>query len=348
MKRVPTDQCLLCKTEEATRTNSHWVPASLLKSMIGKRDKEESNAFSSYIISRLDTYYGRSNLKNTDTTLREHHYALDFIFCDNCENRLAVIEGIVPKIIQDEIRLSNKASNYQEDLSLLNIPFKKCLRLDNSIYRLFIYSIVWRISMIYRLKHGFEILELDYENKLRIILNEYLNMDPVAIKNNGAKIPNYDFQIVSADTFKPDTGNIVYTEKIYQNPNVYYVNEFIILFYPHGYAVSGQDSYHIPIKSIIEFPEILNSVDDDPKIGFITGDHFRNLTQIVFRDLAKDVVNEITKKVVDCSGASFVESRMLINRIGLDIQRVTGQPITDCFKSAANILIGKRNDHFYI
>jgi integrase len=253
MKRTPTDKCLLCETKESTRANSHWVPASLLKSMISKRDKEESNAIIAYLQSRLDTDYGRSNLKNPDVRLREHHYALDYIFCDNCENRLAVIEGIVQKIIQDDIRLPNKRTNYQEDLSFLNIPFKTSLRLDNSIYRLFIYPIIWRISMIYRLKYGFQILEFDQENNLKRILDKYLNLDPVDMENNGDKIPNYDFRVLSADTFKPDTGNIVYTEKIYKNPNVYYGNEFIILFYPKGYAVGDQDSYHIPIRSIIEF-----------------------------------------------------------------------------------------------
>lgn len=343
MNRNPNDTCLLCLARESTKTNSHWVPASLLKSMIGKRDKEESHAINSYIQSRLNTYYGRSNLKNTDPELREHHYAIDFIFCDNCENRLAVIEGIVPPIIQDEIRVQNKRSNYHEDLSFLQIPFKRCLRLNNAIYRLFIYSIVWRISMVYRLKYGYMILDPNLEENLRNILDTYLNQNLSFIIKKECEIPNYDFQVITADTFLPDTGNIVYTENIYKEPNVFYVNEFIILFYPQGYAISDPDSYHIPIRSIIEFPEILNVIEDYPRIGFITGEHFRNLTHIILRDLADQFVNELTKKVVDCSGASFVESRMLINIIGLEIQRRTGQPIATSFEDAANVICENLN-----
>ena len=49
MNRNPDQLCLLCQDRKAIATNSHWVPACMLKSMIGKRNVEESNLVSTEI-----------------------------------------------------------------------------------------------------------------------------------------------------------------------------------------------------------------------------------------------------------------------------------------------------------
>lgn len=338
MKRKNTDICLLCKSRAATQTNSHWVPASMLKRMVGKRNYEESYFISNAPNERIKAFYGRSNLKNTDPELKEHHYALDFIFCPKCEDNLAKIEDKVIPIIQDEIRLPNKAPNYDEKLSLLKNPYKSCKGLSNAHFKLLIYSLIWRISLIYKLQNKIEILPFEAMEELRIILDTFLpfSLEEIDSKNN--KIKNFDFQVLTADYFTLSSRNLVYTENIYSNPSIFYLSEFIVLFYNDGYTIDPNKKYHLPIRSIVEFPEILNECTSAPKIGFITAEHFGNLCKIVLIEAMESLINNLTKEVVDCSGKSFIESRRLIHQIGLDIQRRTGKLIADCYFDASRII----------
>ncbi|MFD0964229.1 hypothetical protein [Pseudofulvibacter geojedonensis] len=338
MTRKETDTCLLCKSRESTKTNSHWIPASMLKSMVGKRNYEESYNITNAPSERIEAYYGRSNLKNTDPELKEHHYALDYIFCPICEDNLGKIEGNVVPIIQNEIRLTNKAANYSEKVSLLKIPYKECDRLSNARFKILIYSLIWRISIIYKLQYGQEIISEDILEELREILHEFLPLELTEIDRRNEEIKNFDFQVITADYFVNSSRNLVYTEKIYSNPSLFYFSEFIVLFYSEGYSIDPNNQYHLPIKSIIEFPEILNESGNSPKIGFITPDHFDNLCKVVLIEAAESLMNNLTKEVVDCSGNSYIESRRLIHQIGLDIHRRTGNLISSCYYDASRII----------
>jgi len=240
--------------------------------MVGKRNSEESYDINTE--KRIETFFGRSNLKNTDPTLKPPHYAEDYIFCPKCETGLGRLEGKVIPVIQNQIREISKNSNYKEDLSLLKIPYKKCLHLSNAHFRLFIYSLLWRMSLIYEMKHSKYIISSKKMDELRLCLSSNIDLSLSGIENNNANILNYDFQVITADSFINATRNIVYSEEIYSNPVVFYLNEFIVLFYENGYTINSNPKYQLPLKSINEFAEILNEVNSKPKIGFVTADHY--------------------------------------------------------------------------
>ncbi len=198
----------------------------MLKSMVGKRDKEESYQFSNFQRSKLDVYYGRDNLKNTDPTIKQNHYSLDYIFCSDCEEKFGVIESAVIPIIQDEIRLKNKEPNYQEIFSKEGITLKKCLRLDNKVFRLFIYSIIWRMTLIYRLEDNIQLLSNEPEERLREILNNNLSFNLKEIIEE-KEIPNLPFQIFTADSFEDKTEGTVYSENIHKEPVLFFANDLL-------------------------------------------------------------------------------------------------------------------------
>lgn len=81
--------CKLCKEREANQTGSHIIPNFMLVPMIGKRYREESIKISTDLSKKEEIYYGRENLKNTDTEMKEHHFTEDYIFCTVCEKFLS-------------------------------------------------------------------------------------------------------------------------------------------------------------------------------------------------------------------------------------------------------------------
>ncbi|MCQ0110300.1 hypothetical protein [Zhouia amylolytica] len=335
MNRTSKDVCLLCGFKPSTKKNSHWVPAAMLKSMVGKRYNEESYQFSSFQKRKLDVYYGRDNLKNTDTTIKQNHYSLDYIFCDDCENKLGVLESAVIPVIQNEIRLERKRPNYKEELGEDGITLKKCLRLNNNIFRLFIYSIVWRFSLIHQLEDNIQLISKDLQEDLRLILNESLSLDLKEIIENDS-IHSLVFQVFTADSFDDGTEGTVYSEEIHKDPALFFVNEFIILFYGNEYTITGE--YYFPIERMIQSVDVLNSKDDHPKIGFISNASFNELINRIFGDGAKVILTSLTNSVASCTGLSFIESRYHLYKLGMDIHQKTGSNIIQSFEEAAELI----------
>ncbi len=83
--------CIIC-SRDANATGSHIVPASLIQNCVGKHYKEESYSIDAQSV-EIDVYFGRDNLKNTSTEIKENHYKDDYILCQECEDNLAKIEN---------------------------------------------------------------------------------------------------------------------------------------------------------------------------------------------------------------------------------------------------------------
>jgi hypothetical protein len=335
MERTPENICLLCGDNHSSKKNSHWIPAAMLKSMVGKRDKEESYQFSSFQKDKLDVYYGRANLKNTDPTIKQHHYSLDYIFCPDCEEKLGILESNVIPIIQDEIRLQNKVPNYEEIFVEKGVTFKKCLRLNNKVFRLFIYSIIWRMTLVHRLEDNIRLLSDDSEEKFRKILKENLSLSLKEIIED-KEIPNLPFQVFTADSFEDKTEGTVYSESIHKEPVLFFANEFIIFFYENEYSVTG--NYNFPIQKMVEASNVLNSDDDYPKIGFISNASFGELINRIYSDGAKAILDSLANKVAVCTGLTNIESRFNLLNLGMDIHQKTGKNIILSFEEAAELI----------
>lgn len=332
--RTPDDICLLCNTNHSTKKNSHWIPMGMIKSMVGKRNYEESYQFSNFQKEKLDVYFGRSNLKNTNPEIKDNHYALDFIFCDECEEKLGRLESKVIPIIQDEIRLENKKANYAEVFSENGITHKECLRLDNIFFRLFIYSIIWRFVLIHRIEDGISIVSAETEENLRDIINKGLSLNVEEIVQK--EIPSLDFQVYTADSFEDKTEGAVYTENIHKMPSFFFANQFIILFYENGFEVTGD--YFYPIAKLVEAENVLNDVDENPKIGFITNAYYKQILNRILTDGAKAILNTLANEVSRCTGLSLTESRFHLATLGNEIHRKTGKNLLHSFEEAAELI----------
>lgn len=155
---------MICQENEATKTNSHVIPSFLITTFTsydgsGKRDTEVMFSISN---NKDSVYTGRSvsdakyeSLFDMDNLTKERIHeelskntvAKDFIFCPQCEKRLA---------------------------DLLESPYaqnqKTGKNIDNDVPLFFWLSVVWRMSV--SSDYGFSLGE-DINNKLQLYLKSY-------------------------------------------------------------------------------------------------------------------------------------------------------------------------------
>lgn len=153
-------KCRICKTDEATKKNSHQLPSflSVMVSSDGdyKRDKELMFTFDKY---RTEVYaHGLSSTKWEETfddlteersqQISTNPVSEDYVFCPHCEKMLATF-------------LESPYSMF----------YKDCKSIDADIPLFFWISVAWRLSV--QKKQGFSFGQ-ELNGRLRSLLHRYL------------------------------------------------------------------------------------------------------------------------------------------------------------------------------
>lgn len=127
---MPTQLCKLCRHTVADKRNSHIVPKFLCKSLF-----DTTPARHTVSIDRS----GKGQ-KRQDTPKENH------ILCASCEKRIEIIETYFAPIFRDVYAYATQPSQFH--LSTLGTQqYIECESINPSLFKLFIYSIVWRMSV---------------------------------------------------------------------------------------------------------------------------------------------------------------------------------------------------------
>jgi hypothetical protein len=217
--------CRLCQNAVADKTNSHILSHFLIKKAINYEGQNEREKELSYSITsqNVDVYFGQNTLvphilekiykkelsqEEIDKIVSDNTtnpYARDYIFCSNCEKRLGILESE----FQGEIysKLPNKLTFSQE----LNL-----------IIRLFIYSLIWRMSIV---KFNNFSLSPKLEEKLRKILDKSLSIDKnemlESICINKESICSFPLIVSFFETLENTTTNVIFIAKTNMPPVVH-------------------------------------------------------------------------------------------------------------------------------
>jgi hypothetical protein len=153
--RQPTDNCLLCQENPATQPNSHIIPKFFGQGL-----------FYSTKPRHAIVRYKTGEIGKAQDTVKEN-----YLFCPNCEKGFNVYETYCALRLE---RFNNpRFSNQFEIHSIGDFKYFECKSLDIKIFNLFIYSIVWRISISENYAfRGFK-LAFPEEEKLRLLLKNY-------------------------------------------------------------------------------------------------------------------------------------------------------------------------------
>jgi hypothetical protein len=186
--------CKLCLQNEATRTNSHILPHSLIRRAVNLdasryRDREfvfnfSNNAAPSRFQGRnvIPTSLENLELSIDNIEVTEHNSTTeDYIFCNDCEDKFGRIEGYFSeKIIMPFQQSQIFTSNSRTTISLRQS--------DHRLLRLYVYGLFWRVSISQT--YDFHLLP-EEEEMMREWLNSGMDLNLHAVRSNLDGIPDF-------------------------------------------------------------------------------------------------------------------------------------------------------------
>jgi len=163
--RQPTDKCLICNERNATKQNSHIIP----------------KFFGKGIFFGTKPRYGLVLTKKVNTNKIQDIIKENYLFCPECEKGISVLETYCALRLDrfNDLRYYNSFNIFKRK----EFEFFECKNIDKKIFNLFIYSIIWRVSIsCHYLYSKFKLIESD-EEKLRILLKIYLETTQEKLAN---------------------------------------------------------------------------------------------------------------------------------------------------------------------
>jgi hypothetical protein len=199
-QRTPNEPCLLCQINPATKTNSHILSKFLSTNFLGEKGTPRRG----YEINS-ETVLKKKPRVIQDSAKESH------LLCVECEEYFSVIEGLSSDTFnkwQDKVAKGDFTRTIIEDF----LAIVDCNTSNPAIIRLFVYSLFWRVSIS---NHGLFSeykLTVELEEQIRNILSNYkasTKVDFLRGINSKAPVPIYPFSIITSNTFKDGTANIL-------------------------------------------------------------------------------------------------------------------------------------------
>ncbi|MBE98884.1 MAG: hypothetical protein CMP77_02760 [Flavobacterium sp.] len=209
------NKCRICQINNADKKNSHIIPKFLSRDLF-------NSPLGNFAI-QIDN---NGNNRKIQSTAKQ-----DYIFCTNCEHRLEILETNVSRIFK-KLR---QYDNFKNDFTLKYKVTQAYLELETNpnIFKLFIYSLIYRCSISNNIANKNFKLPDDIESKIRILLHKDLPYTSHCLANifNDIEYSKYDFCLI-----KPERKNLGYSGMyctFQYNPGGYIivVNDFILFFH---------------------------------------------------------------------------------------------------------------------
>lgn len=216
--------CLICD-KIADEVGSHLIPASLIKNCVGKHYSEESYNIDGKT-SKIDTFFGRDNLKNESTEIKQNHYKRDNILCKVCEKKLADLESKFAVEFLHKFRENKYLGNFISSLSNTKLEILEPKKISNLEIQVYFYSIILRFCSTYKFENNDSYIEEIDLIKIKIFLKTYLYDI-----NSNEKYEIEDFKIAiifNKYSIKP---SFISTSDKLKNPYIFYFCEAIIVLY---------------------------------------------------------------------------------------------------------------------
>jgi len=350
-------KCNICGKEvKQLAKGTHVFPVWILKTTFGERYAEIMHR-----ITGLETplpHLGREvdpkiyedilnhNPSNDelDKIKVNNKLVIDDYWCKSCEDRITLVENYFQFNIENTLLGKAHDSN---DLSIRSFP-----NLNSDYVKLFIYSIVYRASLI---NFSNFYLEPDYDNYLRKILHESLPLHKSDL-TRGDKIMDYEpdnlsLLILRAEQIGQQRINPVLIHRENKNLVVFIVNQYVIILSDKNIDISIFKSDIFGLRSIIiENVEELRLTREKLNVGIIP-----NSMWIIIIDNISKWVNEIQQNnliaifhacfvLVTGKKPSLEHYDCFKNELvkeDIDDQRFSEKRIFNAFKESIEISIAK-------
>ena len=258
--RKPTDFCMLCQKEHSTKRNSHLIPKFL-----GNGIFEGSKPRQGILINR----YGRTS--RIQDTFKE-----DYILCDDCEKGISIFETYCSLRLErfNNIRFCNQFKHNK----IGNFEYVDCMDINNKIFNLLIYSIIWRVSISQKDEFGALKLNVADEENLRLKLNNFITKSQSELfeKLDGFKhIPNHSHVLIRPNKKLRPPGSMLAVAS-----NNDFVHQLFIVDYLLFYITDSS-------LLVSEFKMIDNNMDRNTRLGIANSERWKNFNKNTLRDYLK-------------------------------------------------------------
>lgn len=276
------ERCLLCGVNDANDTGSHVIPHFLLKSMASTQPEKKRGA--NELIFKVteketDVYIGREVLPekiakvlgknpeeidledNIDTTTVNNKW------CTECEKKLSILE--------------NKAAELYKDIE----PSEdRIYNLENQgpLFRLFIYSILWRIKATENIPTN---ISAECGEHLRQILMNCLNHDPkIMIQNcQDNKLEINRFPLILGRSFQLEASANFLMSINNSEPETFILNDLVVNF-SCGKILNSEHVYPA-LKNVDK--EVINQNSDNLNVIRYSDEEYTEVSQIAMQPLIK-------------------------------------------------------------
>lgn len=291
--------CIICDNT-ADEVGSHLIPASLIKNCIGKHYSEESFNIDSKT-SKIDTFYGRDNLNNQSTEIKQNHYKRDHILCKICEKKLAELESKFAAEFLQKFRVDKYLANFNSYKSSSDLEILEPKKILNIEIQAYFYSIILRFCYIFKFEGGDSYIEEYDLLKIKIFLYNFLYAN-ITDKEHG--IENFRIAIIF-NKYSTNSAFISTSDKL-KNPYIFYFCEAILVLYIEENKATD--------KSL--FFDCLNSITDNTS-KIIVGPSlmYEKFTSLISNILAENFMTNGIKYITELNKKSFEENEIEVKKL---------------------------------
>ncbi|MEW2920076.1 hypothetical protein AB1A65_01315 [Muricauda sp. ANG21] len=199
-------------------------------------------------------------------TPKEHH-----ILCPECEKRLGLLETYFAK----KIRSINDFTNQKDKFRIHDYGKNKlleCLRINPTSFKLFIYSIVWRVSISeLEIFEKFK-LSAKIESELGFFLDENLKTSHQNMLSSFEKIknlPNYNFTVIKPLALNDNTRGMLTAYQMAPNNFCIFTVDYLIFFFDNEdkidsvyklYSNKQNDVVKVVVSGVTGWQELTRAV----------------------------------------------------------------------------------------
>ena len=295
-------KCIICD-KIADEVGSHLIPASLIKNCVGAHYKEESYNIDSKN-ARIDVYFGRDNLKNTSTEIKQNDYKRDYILCKVCEKKLANLESKFASEFLQKFRDQKYLSNFKSYNSSLKFEIFEPKKISNIEIQAYFYSIILRFCSVYKFEDNDSYLEEKDLLKIKKFLNNFLYNN----ETNG-EYGIEEFRILINFNKYSEKSKFIATSNDIKNPYIFYFCEAIIILFTE----------ELKNDEVRLFGECLNSITDKSTKIIVGPEEFydtfsKKIADILAETFITNGVNYITKLNKKTYAENLLEANELIEK----------------------------------
>jgi len=263
--------CALCKVREADKKNTHFLTDGIIRNCLnldGSKEREKGfyfdlsndNAFIEFNFQRgtsadkLESSFGRQVTDEEIVKAKAIPFSVDNVFCSACENSFTEIEN---KFIAEVLPKFRNA-----DLSAID----KISHSDRKLIRVFFYLQVWRTSICDKTLK----LSGDTPENIRQIILNYKSVSENEVNHFPLSVT---YLVTVGDEQEYTTNYVGYTSD--KNPNLIFMNDFVIQFYENPEAVKYFDFYGLNNEG--DFKELVNYQEENFIFNIFSNDRRKQL-----------------------------------------------------------------------